>query len=128
MCAYPTTAASAVVLMLCMASLAGCGKERQPPTPVAGGQAEQGRRLLDQYQCGACHRIPGVAAARSSVGPALDTFGRHSYIAGHIPNYPDALTRWISDPSAMKPGTPMPDMGVSADDARHIAAYLYTLR
>lgn len=127
MCAYPTNAAT-VVLVLSLAALAACGKDRQQATVVAGGQAELGRKLLEQYQCGSCHRIPGVAAARSNVGPALDTFGRRSYIAGHIPNYPDPLMRWISDPAAMKPGTPMPDMGVSADDARHMAAYLYTLR
>ncbi|MBC7501028.1 MAG: cytochrome c [Herminiimonas sp.] len=84
--------------------------------------------MLAQYQCGTCHEIPEVAAARGNTGPSLALFGRRSYIAGHIPNYPEPLIRWIVNPQAMVPETLMPSMGVSADDARHMAAYLYTLR
>ena len=86
-----------------------------------------GQRLLTQYQCGSCHSIPGVAAARSTWGPSLQAFGKRSYIAGHIPNRPDALARWIMQPSALAPGTLMPSMGVSAGDARDMAAYLGSL-
>lgn len=107
--------------------LAACDTGQQAPPAVAGGDAARGKLLLAQYQCGACHRIPGVEAARGEVGPALDSFGRRSYIAGRLPNYPDALVRWIVDPPAVKAGTPMPAMGVSADEARHMAAYLYSL-
>ena len=67
-------------------------------------------------------------AARGTTGPALDAYGRRSYVAGVLPNYPDALVRWIVDPPAVKPGTAMPAMGVSAEDARHMAAYLYTIK
>jgi len=86
-----------------------------------------GQRLLTQYQCGSCHSIPGVAAARGTWGPSLQAFGKRSYIAGHIPNRPDVLARWIMQPSALVPGTLMPSMGVSADDARDMAAYLGSL-
>lgn len=95
---------------------------------VPGGDVEQGKRLLAQYQCGSCHAIPEVAAARGTEGPALTTFARHSYIAGRIPNLPDRRVAWIVNPPAMVPGTRMPVMGVSAEDARHMAAYLYSLR
>jgi cytochrome c len=125
-----------VALMLCMLALAACEKGQQTGEPkagpvaasVAGGNSEQGKKLLAQYQCGACHEIPGVAAARGATGPSLEAFSRRSYIAGHIPNYPDPLIQWIVNPPAMAPGTLMPSMGVSTDDARHMAAYLYTLR
>lgn len=89
---------------------------------------ERGQRLLAQYQCGSCHAIPEVPAARGGVGPPLDRFGARSYIAGHIPNQPDALARFIAAPQALVPGTLMPDMGVSAADARDMAAYLASLR
>lgn len=115
-------------LLLLLTLLSGCDTGDQAPPAVAGGDAQRGRVLLAQYQCGSCHSIPGVTASRGEVGPALDSFGRRSYIAGRIPNYPDALVRWIVDPPAMKPGTSMPAMGVSADDARHMAAYLYAQR
>lgn len=115
--------------LLCAASLlAACDTGEQAPAPVAGGDAVRGKLLLAQYQCGACHAIPGVAAARGTLAPSLDQFGRRSYIAGQIPNAPQALVRFIVDPPGMKPGTTMPALGVSAADARHMAAYLGALQ
>lgn len=118
----------AVAAVLC-APLAGCDKRAEPqPLAVAGGDATVGKRLMEQYQCGACHAIPGVGAATGSAGPPLDKFGRRSYIAGRFPNLPGPLASWLVNPPAMKPGTTMPDLGVSPAEARHMAAYLYTLR
>lgn len=114
--------------LLALASLlAACDSGEQARSPVRGGDTGRGKLLLAQYQCGSCHQIPDVAAARGTLGPALESYGRRSYIAGQIPNRPDALARWIVDPASMKPGTAMPAMGVSAADARHMAAYLYAL-
>ena len=50
------------------------------------------------------------------------------YIAGVLPNTPDALIRWIMDPRDVDPKTAMPDLGVTSHDARDIAAYLYSRR
>jgi len=107
----------------------GCElRERDPPHAAAdAAQVQRGQRLLAQYQCGSCHSIPEVASARGHVGPPLAAFGRRSYIAGHLPNRPDTLARWIAEPAALVPDTTMPSMGVSAGDARDIAAYLMTL-
>jgi len=91
------------------------------------GQLERGRSLLAQYQCGSCHTIPDVQAARGRAGPTLVAFGRRSYIAGQVPNRPEPLARWIVAPAAVVPGTTMPAMGVSPDDARDMAAYLLAL-
>ena len=120
---------TAALLAAAMAgSLAGCGDDAPRIQRVAGGDAARGKALLMQFQCGACHSIPGVEAARSTAGPPLDTFGRQSYVAGRLPNMPEPLVRWIVDPPGVKPGTLMPNLGVSPEDARHMAAYLYTLR
>jgi cytochrome c2 len=94
----------------------------------AGADPARGQRLLAQYQCGSCHRIPGVEAASALVGPPLDGFGARSYIAGHIPNRPETLAAWIVKPQALVPDTPMPSMGASPEDARDMAAFLLTLR
>ena len=88
---------------------------------------ERGRALLAQYQCGACHTIPGVPSSRGQVAQPLDAWGRRSYIAGRLPNREDVLARWIAEPGALVPGTLMPSMGVSSEDARAMAAYLFTL-
>jgi cytochrome c len=89
---------------------------------------QRGQRLLTQFQCGSCHAIPGIAAARGIQGPTLEAFGKRSYIAGRIPNQADHLVRWIVQPSALVPDTTMPAMGVSAEQARDMAAYLGSLK
>lgn len=121
-------AAVMLPLALLMGALGGCSRDEERAPAVPGGDAERGMKLLAQYQCGACHAIPGVAAARGTAGPSLENFGRRSYIAGRVPNLPDGLAAWIVNPPAMVPQTRMPAMGVSEADARHMAAYLYTLR
>ena len=95
---------------------------------VCAADAERGRRLLTQYQCGSCHVIPGVAGAVGRSAPPLAAFGKRSYIAGQVPNEGDALVRWIIEPVALVPDTTMPKMGAGAVDARDMAAYLQRLR
>ena len=91
------------------------------------GDARAGRDALQQYLCVTCHAIPGVPGAWNNVGPALDQMGERPYIAGVLPNTPANMERWLRSPGAVKPGTAMPDVGVSEQDARDIAAFLRTL-
>jgi cytochrome c1 len=88
----------------------------------------RGRTLLSRYQCGSCHEIPGVPAARGVLGPPLVAFGRRMYVAGHLPNTPDTLAQWIADPRSLVPDTAMPSMGASREEAADMAAYLASLR
>lgn len=89
--------------------------------------AERGRVVLDRYQCGVCHVIPGVPAAVGRVGPALDHYGQRPYIAGKFPNEPQTLVRWILDAPSMAPQTAMPAILMSQQEARDAAAFLYLL-
>lgn len=95
---------------------------------AASTPAERGRLLLAQYQCGSCHSIPGVASAGGRVASSLKGFGARSYIAGRLANRPQTLARWIQDPKALVPDTAMPNMAVTPDDARDMAAYLLELK
>jgi cytochrome c1 len=95
------------------------------PRPVAGGSVADGRRLIASYGCGACHAIPGIPGADALAGPPLDRFYERSYIAGQLANTADNLIQWIQDPQRIEPGTAMPNLGVSPDEARDMAAYLY---
>jgi cytochrome c len=78
-------------------------------------------------QCSACHVVPGIAGAIGNVGPSLKGIGRQRMIAGKLPNSPDNMTRWLMHPQKIDPGNAMPDMGLTDDQARKIAAYLRTL-
>lgn len=91
------------------------------------GDAILGERFLYAYNCGGCHVIPGIAEARGTVGPPLTGVGTRIYIAGLLPNTPDNLVRWITEPQQVQPGSAMPKMGVTRQEAVDIAAYLYTL-
>lgn len=71
--------------------------------------------------------MPGVGPVAGLVGPSLDGFAGRAYIAGRLPNRPDALVAWLRDPTVVDPLTAMPDTGLSAEEATHLAAYLYTL-
>ena len=95
---------------------------------TAGGNARAGRETIRKYGCYACHTIDGVPGARGLVGPPLDGVGNREFIAGELPNTPDNLMRWIQHPRQVETHTVMPEMGVTEQDSRDIAAYLYTLR
>lgn len=92
------------------------------------GNADIGRDLTDRVGCGACHQIRGLPDATGRVGPPLTFLSRRAYIAGVLPNNPDALVQWIMSPQSVKPGDAMPDLGLSRTQASDIAAYLYTLQ
>ncbi|MCC2675449.1 MAG: cytochrome c class [Ramlibacter sp.] len=111
-----------------------CGPDalRAPATPVVVASMqpdiERGRIALHQNACNACHVIPGVTGARVYVGPTLEGIGSRQFIAGTLQNNPDGMMRWLMATQEVKPGTAMPQLGVSERDARDIAGYLATLR
>jgi cytochrome c2 len=120
-----TAARCGLVLAFVLGPQADAG---QPAWAVIGGDAPRGAELIHHFGCGGCHVVPGVAGAHGDVGPPLTRFGQRIYIAGMLRNTPSNLTRWLRDPQGVVPGNAMPDMGITEDQARDMAAYLYTLR
>ncbi|HYG42769.1 MAG TPA: c-type cytochrome [Bordetella sp.] len=101
-----------------------------PARPAAGlrvGDAQAGRKAMQQYLCVTCHAIPGVVGATRHVGPPLQGIARQQYIAGILPNTPANMVRWLRDPTAIDPNSAMPNLDISEQDARDMAAFLYTL-
>lgn len=96
--------------------------------PPTGGDAGRGAALIASYRCGSCHTIPGIRAANGVVGPPLYFFSRRTEIAGELPNTPENLILWVRNPQSVEPRTAMPALGLDEQQARDIAAYLYTLR
>lgn len=105
--------------------LAACG---ETAAPALGGDAEQGKLLLRQFACTSCHVIPGVAGGAGTVGPPLSGIAGRIYLAGVLPNTPQAMASFIRHPQKADPKTAMPDMGVTDEQARDMVAYLYTLK
>src|SRR5688572_7536557 len=93
---------------------------------VAGGDPVAGEEAIELYGCGSCHAIHGVEGADGRVGPPLIDFEERHFIAGELPNEPENLVLWIMNPQDIEPGTAMPELDISEEDARHIAAFLYS--
>jgi cytochrome c2 len=114
-------------LLLAAAACERHGGRVRAAEAMTGGDAERGRALLRSYGCQTCHTIPGVDGANGLVGPPLAGIADRAYIGGVLPNAPDNMLRWIRDPRGVDSLTAMPNVGVTPNDARHIAAYLYSL-
>jgi cytochrome c2 len=123
----------ALAVLSALLVAASCNSSSNPTVAVpyavaTGGDAQRGHDVIAAYGCGACHTIPGVRGARGLVGPPLLWWSRRTFIAGELPNTPDNLMRWIRNPQQVEPHTAMPALGLSEQQARDAAAYLYTLR
>jgi len=111
-----------------LAGLAGCSNAEEEAARLTGGDPGQGALLIQKYGCSSCHTIPGIEGTRGMIGPPLNGIAERTYLGGQLPNTPENMMRWIQDPQSIARGTAMPTLGVSSAEARHIAAYLYTLR
>lgn len=119
----------AVLYSLALAlPLVACEGDLDKPLPNTGGKPEEGLRIVAEKRCGGCHVIPGIEDAEGTVGPPLTGFAQRTFIAGHVPNTPENLVKWLMDPPAVAPHTAMPDLGLDRNQAEHVAAWLYTLR
>ncbi|HEY0582439.1 MAG TPA: c-type cytochrome [Chloroflexota bacterium] len=107
--------------------------EQLPFYQALDPQAQQGVRVILQRGCGSCHVIPNIPGASGTIGPNLGgptPIGQRKQIAGGVVpnNSPDDLAKWIQNPPALKPGTAMPNLGLSADEAAAAASFLYTIQ
>lgn len=114
--------------MLTVVATAACAGVPEPRSQQVGeGDPQLGADLIVDYGCVSCHVVPGIRSEPAYVGPPLDHWGLRSYIAGSLPNDEGNLVRWITDPQGVEEGTAMPDLGVSRQEAQHIAAYLLSI-
>jgi len=66
--------------------------------------------------CAACHAVGGRGG---NVGPALDGLANRMD--------PETLDRWLANPQAVRPGTAMPNLGLSDEVRAELVAWLSTL-
>ncbi|MGE8135909.1 c-type cytochrome [Novosphingobium subterraneum] len=85
----------------------------------------RGHAAIERVGCAACHRIPGVGWPQGATGPSLEGFSEQGLIAGRLPNRPDVLAAFVRDAPALLPGSAMPPMPLSDEEAHDVAAYLY---
>lgn len=90
---------------------------------------QKGRETFLSLACTGCHTVKGTTAS-GKVGPDLSNVASKKSIAGGAvtPVNEDTLTRWIKNPQALKPGTTMPNLGLSDEQVRDIVQWLLTLK
>jgi cytochrome c oxidase subunit 2 len=91
-----------------------------PSDPV-----DAGMQIVESV-CAGCHLVEGTAA-QGNVGPELTNFANVDEIAGVVPNTEENLRAWLANPQDVKPGTAMPNLGLTADQIDALVAYLNTL-
>ena len=107
--------------------LVSCAEPDHPPREIAGADAQRGLELIRQTGCAACHDIPGVRWPKGRSGPALEGLAGRPILAGGLPNQPDVMVAFLRDAPSLVAGTAMPPMPLNEDEARDVAAYLYSL-
>jgi len=98
--------------------LAGCAGIQTTavvtPTPDA---VERGRVLFRNKGCVTCHvndRVEGEGGVLGFEAPNLTNYT----------NDPAFLQRWLADPPAVRPGTQMPNLRLSATEIEDLIAFL----
>lgn len=108
--------------------LAACdGPPDRTPT-LADADVKRGRQLVTDKGCVACHAFPDVKWPRGGLGPSLEHFGRQGLIAGRLPNQPGVLMQFVRNAPAQIPGTAMPAIPMTDQEARDVTAYLLQLQ
>lgn len=102
--------------------------QMRAPAVAAAGQAARGEQALLSGGCVSCHTIDGTRA-QGKIGPNLTHFASRQSIAGLTrQNNPEALASWLKNPQAVKPGSRMPDLGLSQETIQDLVAYLESLK
>jgi cytochrome c oxidase subunit II len=95
------------------------------PASPQGPEYAKGEKLFMTKGCMGCHSLQAVKAPKGLIGPNLANVGARSHIAaGWLPNTDENLARWIREPQTVKKGVLMPNLGVTEDESRALAAYL----
>ena len=109
------------------ALLSACKPPPEPRYQPDSSVAAHGLAAIERSGCGACHEIPGVDWPRGRLGPSLRGFDDIGLIAGAVPNTAGNLAAFVRNAPAVKPGSTMPPIPLSEEEARAIAAYLHGL-
>ena len=81
-----------------------------------------------QLACSNCHAVAGTEAA-GVIGPNLThVYSRQAFAGDTLDMNPDNLRLWLTNPPKEKPGSIMPNLGLSNDEITALVAYLQTLR
>jgi cytochrome c oxidase subunit 2 len=96
----------------------------QPASPPSAVEAAKGAEVFKEKNCVNCHSIAGLMT-RGRVAPDLTHVGsRTTLAAGTLPNTPENLAKWLTNPQIVKKGALMPEIGLTTEQIKDLVAYL----
>ena len=102
-------------------------RSQQQPA-IQDSNVATGRHVFESTACINCHTVTGTNA-NGRFGPDLThLMSRATIASGAAQNTPQNLRLWIQNPNAIKPGSLMPAMQLSAADLDAVVSYMETLR
>lgn len=100
--------------------------QARPAAPPATVDATRGQHVFMQ-RCAGCHALRGSEAAGVQAPDLTHLRSRRLIAAGTMTNSPQNVMEWIAHAQEIKPRSLMPDIKLSPNDSRALAAYLATL-
>src|SRR5438105_1358919 len=82
-------------------------RQRAPAAPPRTAEQARGRELFERGTCAMCHAVEGTGAGARQAPDLTHVASRATLAAGALPNDVAALSAWILDPQAIKPGAYM---------------------
>lgn len=102
--------------------------QRAPAAEPQNATTRRGKELFQSGACAMCHAVQGTLANGQQAPDLTHVASRQTLAAGTLPNTPEHLAAWISDPHKHKPGVNMPATPLSSDDLAALVAYLGSLK
>lgn len=90
------------------------------PAPRVRGDIAEGKRLVERVGCFGCHSMEREGFTSNTSAPDL------SYVGSKIESR-RWLFKWLKDPESIWPGTHMPSMKLTDQEANDITEYLLSL-
>ncbi len=96
--------------------------------PATLDLSSEGAKAFLEGECVNCHAIGGTDASGRS-GPDLTHFASRETFAGALfENNTENLRAWLADPPKVKPGSLMPDYGLSSQEIDALIQFLQSLK
>jgi cytochrome c len=117
----------ALAVVLFIVSQSSERRREQVAHAMTRGDPSRAPPLIARFGCGGCHTISAIPGADGKVAASLDHLRERVYIGGGVlRNTPENLVGWIVAPQAYQPHSAMPRTGINEQEARDVAAFLYS--
>jgi cytochrome c oxidase subunit 2 len=101
---------------------------RQPQAVPPDPAVQRGQTVFMSGPCVMCHAIEGTPAGSQNGPPLTHLASRRTIAAATLDNTRENMSRWITNPQGIKPGTRMPPSNLAPAELDALLTYLQSLK